>query len=137
MPDIMAASSTTNISSLPSRENLLNHTADPLLSAFTIDLKNLHLIYVSNHSVFFRSLSRNESKEFYLSEKEFPLEHVSSYQNFAISYVREFMVITEMVLPFVKASEYQELLDTTRLRFVLTANSMFQESRQPLPGQFM
>ena len=134
MTEILQADSTTNISSLPSHERLLDNTAYPFLSAFTIDLLNLNLVCVSSHSIFLLSLGENWSKEFYLGERNFPLEHVSLYQNFAISYLTENVVVTEMVLPFADPFVDQELANYARLGFVLTANSLLHESYQPLSG---
>ena len=137
MTEILAANPTTNISSLPSREDVVNNTAYPNLSAFTIDLLNRNLVYVSSHSIFLRSLSAKQPREFYLGEQVQPLNIVSLYQNFAFSYVTEFLIITEMVLPLANVNDHQNLADYGTLGFTPTANSMFHESFQPLSGLCM
>ena len=136
MSDMLAVNSNTDISSLPSREKLVDNTTFPFPSAFAIDLQNLNLVYVSNHSIFLRSLNENQTREFFFGDDNFPLQHVSLYQNFAISYVTKFLVVTEMVLPFANPWDHQELLQFDDLGYVPNAKSMFQECLQPLLGQF-
>ena len=135
MSDMLVVNSNTDISSLPSREKLVDNTTFPFPSAFAIDLQNLNLVYVSNHSVFLRSLNEDQTKEFFLGNDNFPLEYVSLYQNFAISYVTEFLVVTKMVLPFANPWDHQELLHFDHLGYVPNAKSLFQECLQPLLGQ--
>ena len=139
MPDILSAKVSTDLSSLPSRQNLLTTTTSPFLSTFTIDIVNLNLFYITKHSVILRNLTGTQSREFFFGDQRFLLEYISFSQNFAFSYLTKFLIITEMVLPFadVSSSHDQQFVDTERLGFEVTANSMFQESLQPFPGQFM
>ena len=137
MSDILAASFTTIISSLPSRENVLKNSAYPLLRAFAIDLFNLNLVFVSDQSAFLRKLGGNQSRQFFVGEFHDLLNYVSSYQNFVISYQQTYLVITKMVLPFADIFGNQDLAEFVDLGFRLTANILFQESLQPSPGQLV
>ena len=135
MSVILSATDSTDLENLPSREVLFSKTAEPFIRSFTIDLVGFNLFFVRNHSVFLVSLSGTQSREIFLRESNSPLEHISSYQNIAFSYLTTFLILTRMVLPFADVFIDQNFARFVDLGFQLTANSMFRESLQPLPGQ--
>ena len=120
---------------LSSREELLNSSGQPFISTFTIDLIELSLFYIKQDSVFLVSLSDTQMREYFLGDGLYPLPLITSYQDYAFSYLFNFFVLTRLVLPFADTASNQDTSEDVYLMYQPTANSMFGGSLQPLPGQ--
>ena len=136
-----ATSSTPDLFSLPGRMDVLfNDTSEQFVTSFAIDLVDLNLFYIRHESVFLVTLSGTQSRErreFMLGTGNVPLPLITSYQDFAFSCLSNFLgfVVTQMVESVANVVENQALSQFADLEFFPTANSMFRESLQPLPGE--
>ena len=134
---ILSATSTSpNLLNLPFREVLIT-TTEQTVTTFTIDISILNLFYVAHESVFSVSSISNQSREFMLGPGNIPLNFISSYRDFAFSYLTQFFVVTQMVLPIADTFNNQDISEFSDLGFVPTANAMFRRSIQPLPSKLV
>lgn len=114
----------------------MNSTTHPSLKTFTLDPADLNLFYINADAVFLVTLTGNQPKEF---DGVSNTEYVSSYRNYAISYLGTFFVFSEIVLDFANGvdTEFQQYRSLANAGVTVTANSMFRQSLQPLPGQWL
>ena len=132
----MAANDTSpDLYSLPSRKELFNASGEPFITTFTIDLIDLNLCYIKQDSVFLVSLNGTQMREYFFGAGLNPLPLITSYQDYAFSYLLNFLLLTRLVLPFADTANNQDTSEHVDLMYQPTANSMFRGFLQPLPGQ--